>query len=140
MLTARKFTAALAVALIAGAAGAASAQSYSGYELAPGFGGPNTFYEFEEREVLDGYGLVEGELPDWIETLDPNVSFRLMTAIDLESDEIIGRLQQAIGVEHFTEGGGAGVAVYDPASKHLIVRLPQSQQILVADFLSTWGA
>ena len=64
MLTARKFTAALAVALIAGAAGAASAQSYSGYELAPGFGGPNTFYEFEEREVLDGYGLVEGELPD----------------------------------------------------------------------------
>jgi hypothetical protein len=58
----------------------------------------------------------------------------------LDSTEIMARLRQAIGADHFVEGGGVGVVAYDPASKHLIARLPQSQQILVADFLSTWGA
>jgi len=58
----------------------------------------------------------------------------------LDSADIIARLRQAIGAEQFVEGGGVGVVAYDPASKRLIARLPQSQQILVADFLSTWGA
>ena len=58
----------------------------------------------------------------------------------LEGVEIIARLKQAIGADQFTDGGGAGVVAYDAVSKRLIVRLPQSQQILVADFLSTWGA
>lgn len=35
--------------------------------------------------------FVETELPDWIETLDPNVAFRLTSAIELESPEIASR-------------------------------------------------
>ena len=58
----------------------------------------------------------------------------------LDSAEIIARLREAIGANRFVEGGGVGVVAYDPVSQHLIARLPQSQQILVADFLATWGA
>ena len=48
------------------------------------------------------------------------------------------RIQHAIGVEQFREVGG--VIAIDAASDHVIVRLPQSLQVLVRDFLTTWGA
>ena len=73
MFTAMKYAVALksaaallAAAVVAGHVGVASAQQYSYgyYELAPGFGGPNQYVDYGEREVLDGYGLVDGELPD----------------------------------------------------------------------------
>ena len=61
--------------------------------------------EFNFPEVEEAYAIfrmgsvvsselrafVEAELPGWIETLDPNVSFRLMSAIELEGDEIASR-------------------------------------------------
>ncbi len=56
-----------ATALLAGAvslaSGAALAQS-DGYELAPGYIGPNGFFEPEERMLLNGYGNAEGDLPE----------------------------------------------------------------------------
>lgn len=35
--------------------------------------------------------FMEGELPDWIDILDPNISYRMSSAIDLDSDEIADR-------------------------------------------------
>ncbi len=35
--------------------------------------------------------FLEGELPDWIETLDPNVSFRMSSSLDLDDEEILRR-------------------------------------------------
>ena len=35
--------------------------------------------------------FIESELPEWIETLDPNVSFRMSSALGLDDEEIIRR-------------------------------------------------
>lgn len=35
--------------------------------------------------------FLESELPDWIDTLDPNVSFRMSSALGLEDEEILRR-------------------------------------------------
>lgn len=48
------------------------------------------------------------------------------------------RIQQAIGNDTYLAVGG--VIAIDAASDHVIVRLPQSLQVLVRDFLTTWGA
>lgn len=62
----------VAAALVAGAgavAGVAHAQNSlegDGFELAPGYIGPDGFFEPDEREIISGYGLVDGDLPDAI--------------------------------------------------------------------------
>jgi len=35
--------------------------------------------------------FLDTELPDWIETLDPNIAFRMSGAIDIDSDEVANR-------------------------------------------------
>ena len=53
-----------------------------------------------------------------------------------ESQQLTGQIREAVGMDHFAVAGGEGLVMYDPISQCLIVRLPQSQQRLVADFLA----
>lgn len=52
-----------------------------------------------------------------------------------KSKEIISRIRSEIGPEYFKKGGGTGAAMIDPVSQHLVVRLPQSRQLIVAQIL-----
>lgn len=51
---------------------------------------------------------------------------------------LMQRLQAEIGDAYFSKGGGTGSLMIDPVSQHLIVHLPQSRQLMVAQLLSEW--
>lgn len=57
----------IAVAGLVAALTAGAASAKDGFDqLAPGYIGPDGFFEPEERLVINGYGVSEGELPDQV--------------------------------------------------------------------------
>lgn len=59
---------------------------------------------------------------------------------DPQGQQLLARLQSALGEETFVEGGGAGVLRYDPAGRCLLVWLPQPDQRRLEALLKQWAA
>ncbi|MDH3580891.1 MAG: amidase [Hyphomicrobiales bacterium] len=55
--------------------------------------------------------FVESELPDWQDTLDPNVSFRMSSALDLDDEEIIRRRARLTEIASTANAGIKGVDI-----------------------------
>jgi hypothetical protein len=49
-------------------------------------------------------------------------------ATELQTTELVTRVERAVGQRHFRSGGGQGTVIYHPASQSLIAALPQPQQ------------
>jgi hypothetical protein len=59
---------------------------------------------------------------------------------DSQGEQLLARIQAALGEETFVEAGGVGVVRYDPVGKCLLAWLPQPKQRQLEEELARWRA